>query len=69
MSLNDELLEQRLDRARQIEALGYRPYGRRFDCTHTIPEILAGFSSKSAEELSPELRVRIAGRVQTVRRR
>ena len=68
MSLKDELLEQRLERARQIEALGYRPYGRRFDCTHTIPEILAGFSSKSAEELSPELRVRIAGRVQTVRR-
>ena len=68
MSLEDELLKQRLDRIREIEGLGYRAYGRRFDHTHTIPQILAEYGSKPAEELSPELRVRIAGRVQTLRR-
>ena len=68
LSLEDELLKQRLDRAREIEALGFRPYGRRFDFTHTIPEILDEYGGKQAEELSPETRVRVAGRVQTLRR-
>ena len=68
MSLEDELLKQRLERIREIEGLGYRAYGQRFDYSHTIPEILAEYGSKTAEELSPENRVRIAGRVQTLRR-
>jgi lysyl-tRNA synthetase class 2 len=67
LSLEDDLLKQRLSRVREIEAQGYRPYGRRFDFTHTIPQILAEYGSKSAEELSPEVRVRIAGRVMTQR--
>ncbi|HLI85780.1 MAG TPA: lysine--tRNA ligase [Bryobacteraceae bacterium] len=70
MSLEDELLKQRLCRAREIEALGFLPYGRRFDFTHTLPEILAAYGSKSAEELGPAEtapRVRIAGRVMTKR--
>ena len=41
MSLEDDLLKQRLERIHEIEALGYRAYGRRFDFSHTIPEILA----------------------------
>ena len=68
MSLEDELLKQRLDRIPQIEALGYRSYGRRFEFTHTIPQILAAYGSSTAEELGTEVRVRIAGRVQTQRR-
>jgi len=70
LSLEDELLKQRLCRAREIEALGFLPYGRRFDFTHTLPEILAAYGSKSAEELGPAEtapRVRIAGRVMTKR--
>jgi lysyl-tRNA synthetase class 2 len=67
LSLEDELLKQRLCRIREIEALGYRPYGRRFDFTHTIPEILAGYGTKTAEELVPEVRVRVAGRLMTKR--
>ncbi|MGD0499391.1 MAG: lysine--tRNA ligase [Bryobacteraceae bacterium] len=67
MSLEDELLKQRLERIREIEALGYRAYGQRYDFTHTIPEILAGFGGKSAEELTPDMRVRVAGRVMTLR--
>ena len=67
MSLEDELLKQRLCRIREIQALGYRPYGGRFDITHAIPEILAGFGAKTADELVPQVRVRIAGRVMTKR--
>jgi lysyl-tRNA synthetase class 2 len=67
LSLEDELLKQRLARVRELDELGHRPYGRRFDFTHTIPEILANYGGKTAEELSPEQRVRIAGRVMTKR--
>jgi lysyl-tRNA synthetase, class II len=67
LSLEDDLLKQRLARVREIEALGYRAYGRRFDFTHTIPEILGAYGSKTAEELMPEVRARVAGRMMTVR--
>ena len=67
MSLEDDLLKQRLTRIREIEALGQRPYGGRFDFTHTVPEILAGYGGKTAEELAPEVRVRVAGRLMAVR--
>ncbi len=68
MSLEDGLFEQRAARVREIEALGYRPFGKRFEFTHTIPEILGEFSASTAEELLPEIRVSVAGRIQTVRR-
>ena len=68
MSLEDDLLEQRLRRIREIETLGFHAYGQRFEFTHTIPEILGEYSSKTAEELEPPVEVRIAGRVQTIRR-
>jgi lysyl-tRNA synthetase class 2 len=68
LSLEDELFEQRAARIREIEALGYRPFGQRFDFTYTIPEVLRDFGGRTAEELVPEVRARIAGRIQTVRR-
>jgi lysyl-tRNA synthetase class 2 len=68
LSLEDDLLEQRLRRVREIEALGFRAYGQRFEFTHTIPEIVAGYSAKTAAELEPRVNVRIAGRVQLIRR-
>ena len=40
MSLEDDLYEQRIRRIAEIEALGFRAYGRRFDFSHTIPQIL-----------------------------
>jgi lysyl-tRNA synthetase class 2 len=67
LSLEDDLLKQRLERIREIEALGYRAYGRRYDCSHAIPAILAEYGAKAAEELTPEMRVRIAGRLMTIR--
>lgn len=69
MSVEQELFDQRFSRIREIEALGYRAYGQRFEASLTIPEILAGYTPKTGEELEAEKpRVRIAGRIMTVRR-
>jgi lysyl-tRNA synthetase class 2 len=68
MSLEDDLYDQRLKRTAEIEALGYRAYGQRFDFTHTVPEILHDYSARTAEELADKPQVRIAGRIQTMRR-
>ncbi len=65
--MENELLDQRLARIREIEALGYQPYGHRFDFTHSLAEIRRSYESKSAEELQEHVPVRIAGRVQSVR--
>ena len=69
MSIEDELFERRLERAREMGSAGLRPYGRRFDFTHEIPEAIAQFSSKDATELTPDgPRVKVSGRVMTIRR-
>jgi lysyl-tRNA synthetase class 2 len=67
LSLEDELLKQRAARIQEIEALGYHPYGRRYEFTHAIPEILAAYGAATAEELTPEVHVRVAGRLMTLR--
>ncbi len=66
--MENDSLRQRIDRIREIEALGYRSYGQRFDATTTIPEIRASWGTKPAEELGEHVTVRIAGRLMTVRR-
>lgn len=69
MSLEESLFRQRLEKVAALEQQGHPAYGQRFDCTHTIPEILASHGSKTAEELAePRVPVRIAGRILTVRR-
>jgi len=67
LSVEDDLLKQRLERIREIEALGYRAYGQRYEFTQTVPQILAEYGGKKAEELTPEMRVRVPGRVMTLR--
>jgi lysyl-tRNA synthetase class 2 len=69
LSLEDNLLEQRVKRIAEIEALGFHAYGHRFDTTHTISQILADYGGRPQEELELEKpHVRIAGRIQTMRR-
>ena len=63
-----ELVQQREKKLRAIQELGFEAYPRKFACTHTIPEILAGYSSKTADELNAQrVEVRAAGRVMTIR--
>ncbi|HEX7359095.1 MAG TPA: lysine--tRNA ligase [Bryobacteraceae bacterium] len=68
MALEDDLLRQRQERIGQIEALGFAPYGQAFEFTHTIPQILSEYGSKASEDLGESARVRIAGRILTIRR-
>ncbi len=68
LPLEDELLKQRVERTKQIETLGFKAYGHRFDFTHTIPQVLKEFGEKTAEELEPHISVKICGRIQTMRR-
>ncbi len=67
MALEDEL-RHRHERLGQISKLGYSPYGHPFEQSHSIVEILAAYGSKTAEELAERVSVRIAGRIQTIRR-
>jgi len=69
LSLEQDLLRQRLSRVREIEALGYRAYGQRFDFTHSIQQVVAENGAKTGEELEAQrVNVRVAGRLQTIRR-
>jgi lysyl-tRNA synthetase class 2 len=68
LSSEEELYQQRIGRIAEIEALGFKPYGHRFDFTHTIQQILVEYSDKTAEQLEPHVPVRVAGRILTVRR-
>ena len=55
-------------RIAQIEALGFRGYGQRFDFTHTVPQILHLYGTIPVDDLADQPRVKISGRIQTVRR-
>jgi lysyl-tRNA synthetase class 2 len=69
LSLERELIQQRTQRIREIEALGFKAYGQRFEASHSIPSILTEYTSKTAEELEANrVTVKVAGRVMTVRR-
>ena len=69
MSLELELLKQRLRKITEIEALGFRPYGQRFDASHAIPEILSTFTEARGESLEAErVQVRVSGRIVGLRR-
>ena len=68
MSFEQELIEQRREKLRRIEALGYAAYPHRFDSTHTVEQIVAEYSSKSAEELAESKpAVRVCGRLTALR--
>ncbi|MGH9431911.1 MAG: lysine--tRNA ligase [Terriglobia bacterium] len=62
------LIAQRQKKLRAIVDLGFEPYPRKFDTTHTLPAILSAYSEKTAEELEKEKPVvRAAGRLMTIR--
>ncbi|MEZ5400742.1 MAG: lysine--tRNA ligase [Bryobacteraceae bacterium] len=69
MSLEDDLLRQRAARTSEIESLGYRPYGQRFDASHTVAEALAAGGSLDGPALEAQRTgVSLAGRLVTIRR-
>jgi lysyl-tRNA synthetase class 2 len=63
-----DLIQQRRKKLEAIVALGFEPYPRRYDLTHTIPQILAAYSSFSTEQLSAQrVSVKVPGRLMTIR--
>jgi len=68
LALDEKIYEQRREKLKQIEALGQRTYPTKYEFTHTIPQILADYSPKPAEELeSSRVNVRISGRIMAIR--
>ena len=64
MALDEKIYELRREKLKQIEALGQQVYPRKYEFTHTIPQILAEYTEKTAEQLeNPRVNVRIAGRI------
>ncbi len=68
MALDDKIYQLRRQKLAQIEALGQRAYPHEYPLTHTVPDILAVHSQKTAEQLeNPRIEVRIAGRIMSMR--
>ena len=68
MALDENIYELRREKLKQIEALGQPAYRSKYEFTHTIPQILADYSAKTAEQLEkPRVNVRVAGRIMAIR--
>jgi lysyl-tRNA synthetase class 2 len=51
LAFDDNVYELRRQKLKQIEALGQIAYRNKYEFTHTIPQILADYSDKAAEQL------------------
>jgi len=68
LALDENIYKLRLEKLKQIESLGQQAYPSKYDFTRTIPQILADYSAKTAEQLeTPRIGVRIAGRIMAIR--
>jgi lysyl-tRNA synthetase class 2 len=68
LALDEKIYEQRREKLKQIEALGQPTYRSKYEFTHTLPQLLADYTSKTAEELdSSRINVRVAGRIMAIR--
>jgi lysyl-tRNA synthetase class 2 len=68
LALDENIYELRRQKLKQIEALGQPAYRSKYEFTHTIPQIVADYSDKTAEQLeNPRINVRVAGRIMAIR--
>ena len=68
MAFDDDIYKMRLEKLKQIEALGQQAYPTKYDFTHTVPQILAEYSAKTGEQLeAARVHVRVAGRIMAIR--
>ncbi len=69
MSLEDQLFQQRYEKIRQIEALGFEAYPRKYGYSHTLAQVRAEYEGQTGEELEESKpAVRVCGRLMTKRR-
>jgi lysyl-tRNA synthetase class 2 len=68
LAFDENVYELRRQKLKQIEALGQPAYRSKYEFTHTIPQIMADYSEKTAEQLeNPRVNVRVAGRIMAIR--
>jgi lysyl-tRNA synthetase class 2 len=68
VALDQKIYELRKEKLKQIEALGQQAYPYRYETTHTIPQILEEYLSKTGPELeAPRVNVSVAGRLMSIR--
>jgi lysyl-tRNA synthetase class 2 len=68
LAFDDNVYELRRQKLKQIEALGQIAYRNQYEYTHTIPQVLADSSEKTAEQLeNPRVNVRVPGRIMAIR--
>jgi lysyl-tRNA synthetase, class II len=68
LALDDDIYQLRREKLKQIEALGQPAYPRKYDFSHTISQILAEYSDKTADGLEgSRVNVKIAGRIMAIR--
>ncbi|HLK06287.1 MAG TPA: amino acid--tRNA ligase-related protein, partial [Candidatus Angelobacter sp.] len=68
MSFEESVYQLRQQKLRDIQALGQEAYPHKFAFTHTVPQVLADFNEKTAEQLeNPRVPVKVAGRIISLR--
>jgi lysyl-tRNA synthetase class 2 len=68
LALDENIYKLRLEKLKQVEALGQPLYPSQYKFTSTIPQILAEYTNKTAEQLeNPRVNVRVAGRIMAIR--
>jgi lysyl-tRNA synthetase class 2 len=68
LAFDDEIYIQRREKLKRIESLGQPAYRNSYEFTHSIPQILAEYTEKTAEQLeNPRVNVRVAGRIMAIR--
>jgi len=68
LALDENIYKLRLEKLKQIEALGQQAYPTKYDFTHGITQILAEYSDKTSEQLeAARINVRVSGRIMAIR--
>src|SRR5437660_4773825 len=68
VAFEENVYQLRQEKLRQIETLGQQSYPHRFEADQTVPEILAAYGEKTAEQLAgPRVNMRVAGRILSLR--
>jgi len=62
VSLDENIYEIRREKLKKIEALGQPAYPRKYNFSHTVPQILAEYSGETGEELEEGIKLVSAGR-------
>jgi lysyl-tRNA synthetase, class II len=68
LALDEKIYELRREKLKAIKALGQPTYRNKYEFTHTVEQILAEYTAKTAEDLEQtRVNVRVAGRIMAIR--